>query len=324
MLLNNKWLFRISIIIVATLLPIFTHEAFAVQTITLDGSTVSDSSHFSNPYLINLPINVGSHDNRILIVTAGCYLGFGCTDVTKVQINSMNFTKAIDATDGTDDYSSIWYLTENAGLGTGLQNVVVTYSSPYPYGTAGVYSLYNVNQTNPIGATNSTTNSVFGPNAIGQITPTNTGSWIIDDLHCVCFSLPSAALTLGWEEQNINSGNLIGQSQYSTTPIIGSKNNMEWVNANTAFWTWVGVEIIPTASPAQLSISAVSCNQAKATMWTVMGILPLGVFFAIFAVLGSVKPEGGIINIIIPAVMAIAGIGIGFVALGGVGNALVC
>lgn len=183
-----------------------------------------------------LAITVASNSNRILIALVHHEPGSATT--TSVKVGASNFTLASSGTESSAGDTEIWYLLAPS---TGANNVDLVMSAGTNYAFA-VYSLYNVSQTTPIGVVaNSSGVSAQQPN--GTITPTTTGSWILDGLTCQSTSSITLSLTSGY---SVTSGASRYQaSQYTTSPTINSSNSMSYSGLAGGFaWSWAAVEIL--------------------------------------------------------------------------------
>lgn len=209
------------------------------MTITLDG-TVQSTGGSSNAATQTLAITIGNNSNRFLVVQVGYETA---TPITSVKIGATLFTKIIADNGASSGYTSeIWGLTSTNGLGTGSVTITVTFGTTGKNWFIGAYSLYNVNQSTPTGATNKADQFNSG-NIQGTVTPTNTGAWILDSMQThIASPINSNNLTKAYSqaEGSFDSGN----SQYSSTPTIGSSNTMFWNNNGAGVgWSWAGCEI---------------------------------------------------------------------------------
>lgn len=201
-----------------------------------------------------LSINVASHNNRVLVVgVTNRGLAFVPSTPT-VKIGTTSFTQAIDLNNGasTGDDSAIFYLSQTAGLGTGSQTVTVTWSEGGggTYGI-GAYSIYNVNQTSPIGATGS--NSGISNSVTVSVTPTHTSAWILDtDTIFSVASTPVAAQIQAWNNKQSTSDYHV--SQYKTNPTINSPNALTWSSVLSGQWNAVAVELVGSGSSGNLPV----------------------------------------------------------------------
>jgi hypothetical protein len=192
--------------------------------------------------LTNSGFTVAANSNRILIVAAGRQGGSG--DITGVTWNGAeNFTRAVFLQDGTGTRTEMWYLVNPTAT---TADIVTTWGGTANRRGAGVYSYYNAKQTSPIGVTN----TAFGTSVstTGTITPTTTGSLIVD----VEISESSAAgtdtLTAGWTVLVGGATKSFG-SQYDLTPTINSSNNMFYTYVGSTYWSWCGIEVKTASSP---------------------------------------------------------------------------
>jgi len=200
-------------------------------------ATTNDSS--SGTTITNSAFTVANNSNRVLVVSAARFDGSGgnISGITWNGTEDFVSPAAAVEDDGTSR-SEIWYLI-NPSVGT--HDVVTTWNATTANRGAGVYSFYNADQTTPIGITNNAT--ATSTPTTGTLTPTSTGSLIVD---CEISSSNVAAtptLTAGWNS-------LIGgidrsfSSQYNLTPTIGVSNNMFYSYSSGAkTWAWCAAEI---------------------------------------------------------------------------------
>jgi len=185
------------------------------QAIIQNGSVgTSAPTTFSN-------FTVGNNPNRILVVACGSYNSN--PDITGITWNgSESFTHITRKTRGTNYKVELWYLVNPTPT---TANVVISSSGMGQMG-AIVYSFYNVDQSAPIGAIVTKDESSASTTPFINITPTNTGSMIVDCWYNGANSAtPNNDLTDG---VNIICGGVDRSmaSQYSLTPTIGSVNSM--------------------------------------------------------------------------------------------------
>ena len=185
------------------------------QAIIQNGSVgTSAPTTFSN-------FTVGNNPNRILVVACGSYNS--SPDITGITWNgSENFTHIVRHTHATSYKVELWYLVNPTPT---TANVVISSSGMGQMG-AIVYSFYNVDQSAPIGAVTKYTTISGTTTPSLDITPTNTGSMIVDCWYNGANSVtPNNDLTDG---VNIICGGVDRSmaSQYSLTPTIGSVNSM--------------------------------------------------------------------------------------------------
>jgi len=202
-------------------------------SITLDAESNNHASASATSITIS-GFTVGNNSNKILIVSVGSYNP--TPTVSGITWNSSeNFTQI--NTVANNGRADLWYLVNPTST---TADIVVTYSSSAGSRSAGVTSLYNVNQSTPIGVTNTVTGT--GGTIAGTITPTTTGSWIIDSaMSLTGLGAITDTLTAGFS-------NLIGGvdrshgTQYSASPTINSANSMTWTNGQSSY-AWAGAEI---------------------------------------------------------------------------------
>ena len=224
-----------------------TRKMYNLNAVSQTDTITKDSqSYAQNEAASSLTISsftVGSNSNRILIVAVGEYNAEPA--VTGITWNgSEAFTEILTYSTGLR--AGLWYLINPTAT---TANVVITYASTAKSG-AGVYSFYNVDQSSPIGATNSASGTTASPSP--TITPTTTGSIIVDSITHISGVGATLVdtLTAGWSQSmHLPTHDQRKQgSQYSTTPTIGSANNMYWTSSQSAGFGWVGAEIKASTS----------------------------------------------------------------------------
>ena len=202
-----------------------------------DAQAVTDTSS-SGTTITNSAFTVASNSNRILVVSAGRFDAAG-GDISGVTWNggAESFTRAVFEDDTLSSRSEIWYLINPTAT---TADIVTTWNATTGRRGAGVYSYYNVDQTTPIGVTN--TDNGSSTTTTGTITPTSTGSLIVDSEVSSSNVAATDTLTAGWT-------NLIGgtdrslSSQYDLTPTIGVSNNMFYSYPAPKGWAWCAAEI---------------------------------------------------------------------------------
>jgi len=205
-----------------------------------------DSDAVAGTTITNSGFTVAGNSNRILIVSAGQQDLTGVPgEISGVTWNGVeNFTRAVFLENGSGTRSEIWYLVNPTAT---TADVVTTWGGASNRRGAGVYSYYNVHQASPIGVTN--TDSGTSSSTTGTITPTTTGSLIVD----VEISDSSAAgtdtLTAGWTSI-IGGANKSFGSQYDLTPTINASNNMFYTYTGSSTWVWCGIEVKTATTPA--------------------------------------------------------------------------
>ncbi len=160
-----------------------------------------------------------------------------------------NFTRAVFS-DGTGgNRAEIWYLVAPTAT---TADVVTTWGTSVDRKGSGVYSFYNAAQTTPIGVTD--TDLGLSLTSTGTITPTTTGSLIVDCELGDPLLPPTDTLTAGWSAGLTAIKSFA--SQYDLTPTISASNNMFYTYAINTNWCWCGVEL-KTATAAQDTQGAV-------------------------------------------------------------------
>lgn len=203
--------------------------------ITFDGSTITSTGTTATTDSIN--ITVGSNNNRILLALISQRTGG--TTVTSVKIGGTDFTLAQHFHIALHGLADIWYLVDPP---TGAQTVDLVLAGAGSDFGWGMTSLYNVEQTTPIGDTDGQGDNSVGSMPSGTITPTFTGSMIIDVLAALTDDEPVESLTSNFSVTS--SANDWSASQYDLTPTISSSNSMSW-SGLAGGWTfaWSGIEL---------------------------------------------------------------------------------
>ncbi|TLX90775.1 MAG: hypothetical protein E6K93_05565, partial [Thaumarchaeota archaeon] len=109
-------------------------------SIQLDNTWKTSGAVSSSPYQITLPVNIGTGSNRALIVVVEANNNVAST----ITYNGIPMTKAISSFTSND--AEIWY---QANPASGAHNIVVTMAGSTSV-IVGAYSLFGVDQTNPI------------------------------------------------------------------------------------------------------------------------------------------------------------------------------
>lgn len=157
--------------------------SFGLVPLPLYAQVLIDSVTPSSPNLTGVThtisgVVVGSHTNRALYVLSGIDEGTPCTHISGIVFNTSEaFTRIVGNGQDTDAVClEIWRLT-NPTVTTA--SVVIAFAGSEP-GSAGVYSLYNVNQTTPERASTSS-NGTAATTASGTVT-TVSGDLVIGGL----------------------------------------------------------------------------------------------------------------------------------------------
>ena len=236
--------------------------------ITKDGSSQSINTATNGTTLVK-SITIGNNSNRILIVSTGAYNLH--PTVSGVTLGSQNFVKAISASHSSHAFKTeLWYLI-NPTVGTA--DITVTWSSTA--GRRGITgtSFYNVDQSSPIGVTNTVDSGGQSSTVSGTITPTTAGSMVIDAMMWLNGTQASLTRTAG-AIQFINNNDRSTGQQYMLTPIIGSANTMNYTASDSAHWIWVGAEIKPVSTPHQPDqrvVEKFSGSVVDTDRWTTTG-----------------------------------------------------
>lgn len=210
-----------------------------------DAQATANSSS-AGTTITNAGFTVAANSNRILVVCAVRYDGSG-GDISGITWNGTeNFTRAVfrDSTSWAGGRSEIWYLINPTAT---TADIVTTWNASTGRRGAGVYSYYNCDQTTPIGVTN--TADGIDTTTTGTITPTTTGSLIVDVEVSSSNVAATDTLTAGWTDLiNGGSPDRSFSSQYDLTPTIGVSNNMFYSFPAPKGWNWCSAEIKPFVS----------------------------------------------------------------------------
>ena len=211
---------------------ILVKDAQATTNTSSSGTTITNSS-----------FTVANNSNRILIV---CAYRFGSGgDISGITWNSSeSFTRATFRDGSTETgRTEIWYLVNPTAT---TSNIVTTWDASTSRRGAGVYSFYNAKQTSPIGAT--AYDDEITTVTDGAITPTVSGSMIIDCIGSGSNGAPTDSLTAGWTSL-IGGDDRSFSSQYKVDPTISSANTMAWTFASDKGVNWIAVEV-KSANPS--------------------------------------------------------------------------
>ena len=207
------------------------------QSLPVKDAQANTHTSSSGTTLTNSSFTVASNSNRILIVCAYRYSSGG--DISGITWNgSEAFTRAKFQNGSTETgRTEIWYLVNPTAT---TASVVTTWDASSTRRGVGVYSFYNVKQTNPIGVT--ADDDGIATVTTSTITPTTAGSMIVDVIGSGSNGAPTDSLTAGWT-QLIGGDDRIHSSQYNLTPTISSANTMAWTFASDKGVNWIAVEV---------------------------------------------------------------------------------
>ncbi len=161
--------------------------------------------------------------------------------VSSVTYGISSLTKAIQVPgpSGTPD-SEIWYLTSPP---TGTANIVVTTSLASTNLNVGAYSLFNIDQSNPL----STTKTNNGNSKTGgslSLTTTYPNSWVIDSLalNAQTTITPGGGQSLQYRAQVAST--ISGGSSSKSTTVPGSVSmSWSWSQGSSTKWALGAVEL---------------------------------------------------------------------------------
>ena len=207
--------------------------------LALDAITSTSGSHGSGTSDETLSVTIASNSNRILVVGV-TQQGDASQVINSVKLGAVAFTKAVSvAPDGFQLGTEIWYLVAPA-TGSGTVNVNMTGTSVFF--TIGSYSFFNGSQSTPVGVTSTNGNDPGTGFPSIDITPTTTGSWILDTHSLLSAAAPVASQTQGWNLEPTST--VFGVSQRDESPTISSANTLNWTGASAARFNSCAVEII--------------------------------------------------------------------------------
>jgi len=220
----------------------FVGAAAPSEPIEFDAQATTNASS-SGTTLTNSSFTVADNSDRILIVCAARYDGSG-GDISGITWNGdeeFEIAKAVNGTTESPGRAEIWYLV-NPTVTTA--DVVTTWTANTTRRGAGVYSFYNVAQTDPIpDDIIAVADGIASNTASPTITPTTTGSMIVDIIVSGNgdSGYPVDSLTAGWT--SLLDGDRSFSSQYDLEPTIDSANTMSWTFNTAKGYNWIGVEV---------------------------------------------------------------------------------
>src|SRR3989441_1009347 len=217
-----------------------TYDGAAIPTTSTSGGSIqldniwtTSGAVSSSPYQITLPVNIGTGSNRTLIVVVEA----NNNGASAITYNGGPMTKAISTFTGND--AEFWYQTNPA---SGSHNIVVTMAGSTSV-VVGAYSLFGVDQTNPIPTTAGTSGTSNSPSL--SLTTKNGNSWAIDSLAIWGGrTLSSPSQTLNWNIPGVAgaTGSITGASSSTLKSTPGSVT-FSWTATAADSWDQVAIEV---------------------------------------------------------------------------------
>lgn len=173
-------------------------------------ATSNSGADRSNP--IEWSHTVGSGSNRVLVVGCGWRDGGGKYEVTGVTFGGVALTKAVDNTGANSTNAELWYLA-NPAVGAGTISMAMN-GNP-DFGCAGAVSFFGVNQSDPLGSTDS--NSGSGAPSI-SFTTTTFGEMVVDAVFSEASTLTEGAGQTAYFDNEFNGDSAAGSYELDYTP----------------------------------------------------------------------------------------------------------
>jgi len=180
---------------------------------------------------------VSAGDNRILIVGVAQTTGSTPGTITHIKFGGVDLTASQSQQVASGDAVDIYYLLSPS---VSTANIVVTVGTESNFGAYGL-SLFGIDQTTPIGATNSANSTGTTPSV--SVTPQYPTSYIVD----AGASGSGTAVSPGSNQTEIldmsrSGGRAFGgyEPTNSGTPVV-----MDWTSGN-ASWLIMATEIKPS------------------------------------------------------------------------------
>ncbi len=199
-----------------------------VVTTSLPIAYDSASTGFSNLAASSMTIShtIGTQSNRLLVVGTQTEdaSNVDCK-VSSITYNGQAMTKVNETIAGTSFYMcvSLWYIVAPA---TGAQNIVVNWTGPVDYATAGGVSLYNAAQQGPEAQNVQIVNS--GTSISTSIITLTNGAWVVDAVGSGNAGAGFTATTTGQTERY----------DVSTDSTAGAGSTLYVANAGTVSMAW--------------------------------------------------------------------------------------
>ena len=182
-------------------------------------------------------MTVADNSNRVLIACVSSYGGSAPT-ITGVTWNGDAMTAVPNSESyqsGSNNRTQIYYII---APDTGSHSIVASFSGSATCGIGGM-SFYNVDQTTPVGAGNTSSATSTATSSLA-LTPTVTGSWII----AMISSSSSLGSATGLTQSYTEGTNALLRGGRNESPTIGSANTVGWGTSNHSH-AMSGCAIIP-------------------------------------------------------------------------------
>ena len=181
-------------------------------------------------------MTVADNSNRVLIA---CVSSYGSSPtITGVTWNGDTMTAVPNSESyqaGSNNRTQIYYIISPD---TGSHNIVASFSGSATCGIGGM-SFYNVDQTTPVGAGNTSSATATATSSLA-LTPTVTGSWII----AMISSSSSVGTATGLTQSYALNANALVRGGRNESPTIGSANTVGWGSSSSSH-AMSGCAIIP-------------------------------------------------------------------------------
>jgi hypothetical protein len=187
-------------------------------------------------------MTVVNNSNRVLIACVSSY-GSAPT-ITGVTWNGDAMTAVPNSESyqsGSNNRTQIYYII---APDTGTHNIVASFSGSATCGIGGM-SFYNVNQTTPVGAGNTSSATSTATSSLA-LTPTVISSWII----AMISSSSGVGSATGLTQSYTEGSNAILRGGRNESPTIGSANTVGWGTASSSH-AMSGCAIIPLDGDAK-------------------------------------------------------------------------
>lgn len=268
---KSRSVFWISVALVLALMPVLQiipmdfmqlQTASAEGSIVLNGTKTTSGTAVTPFFQITLSnFNVGTNNNRLLVVGVES----SHNSVSSITFNGTSLTKAVSSFEHNN--AELWYLKNPNGTG----NIVVTMNGVASV-VVGAYSIFGVDQTNPI-PTTAQNNSTAGSPTV-TITTQYADSWVIDSASIFGGkSLSNPTCTERWNINGVGGpipASITGASSSKIQTSAGSVT-CSWTASGSDFWDSVAIELKSAAStpnaPTNPTSTAVSTSQIRLS-WT--------------------------------------------------------
>ena len=204
------------------------------SSITHDTTSATESS--GSVSSLTHSMTIANNSNRVLIACVSSY-GSAPT-ITGVTWNGVAMTAVPNSESyqaGSNNRTQIYYIIAPA---TGSHSIVASYSGSATCSVGGM-SFYNVNQTTPVEAGNTSSATATATSSLA-LTPTVTGSWII----AMISSSSSVGTATGLTQSYALNANALVRGGRNESPTIGSANTVGWGSSSSGH-AMSGCAIIP-------------------------------------------------------------------------------